>query len=81
MLVIVEDTLEILAVYEQTDDFRTNDLKEEELFRAKIFVFSSYTYEVVFRSERFYSDLCVENHRELSFIKEVLSDVHFSWLL
>ena len=35
MLVIVEDSLEILAVYENIDDFRTNDLKEEELFQAK----------------------------------------------
>lgn len=41
MLVIVEDSLEILAVYENKDDFRTNDLKEEELFQAKILCLSS----------------------------------------
>lgn len=41
MLVIVEDSLEILAVYEKTDDIQTNDLKEEELFQAKILCLSS----------------------------------------
>lgn len=46
----------------KTDDFRTNDLKEEELFRAKILCLCSLSLftNVVFRNETFYSNFCVD---------------------
>lgn len=75
MLVIVEDSREILAVYENTDDIRTNNLKEEELSRAKIlcFKFSQLMYKVIFRNETFHSDLCDCKKKPGDFSNQVLA--------
>lgn len=48
-----------------------------------MFKFSQLMYEVVFRNERFYSSFCVDNQRELPFLKKSSVDdqCSFSWLL